>query len=363
MKIVFRVDASLSIGSGHVMRCLTLSNALRLHGHDCEFICVNHEGHLVPRIQALEFKVHILPERKTYNFEGMDEYSSWLGCSQQDDAQQTACIVDFDTVDWLIVDSYALNEDWERYFTDKGVRLLVIDDLANRSHQCDLLLDQTFGRVQVDYADLVPAHCRLLVGSEYCLLRPEFSKIRDSARVRQSSSHLKNILITLGGIDEHNITERILTTLEHLALPNVRLTVVMGDNSPWKERIIGLSEEMKIPTEVLVGVSNMASLMSDSDFAIGAAGSTTWERCCLGLPSALIAIADNQEFALSVLDNEGIIQKFDLHNLERDITEFFQNSDIEQVISMLSNNCRNIVDGNGAVRVINEMESVHGLQS
>lgn len=362
MKIMFRVDASLSIGSGHVMRCLTLGNALRQRGHECEYICVNHDGNMIEQIDALNFKCHSLPKRKPF-YDSTDSYSNWLGCSQQEDALLTADIIGLDTVDWLIVDNYALSSEWENIFNVKNIRLLVIDDLANRLHQCDLLLDQTFGRLSASYSDLTPAKGRLLVGTNYCLLRPEFADIRALTLLPRRNLELHNILISLGGIDENNITERVMLALNTLDLSNSRLTVVMGKHSPWKDNVVRLAREMQIPTNVLVNVRDMASLMADCDFAIGAAGSTTWERCCLGVPSALIAIADNQEFALSVLDNAGIVQKFDLCHLEKDIKTFFQAPNRDDLIRTLAYNCSSIVDGNGAVRVINEMEKIHGLHS
>jgi UDP-2,4-diacetamido-2,4,6-trideoxy-beta-L-altropyranose hydrolase len=361
MNIIFRVDASLSIGSGHVMRCLTLANALKLRGHSCEFVCVNHAGNMIADIYAEQFKIHILPERETSYVTDGNEYARWLGCSQQEDRLLTANSIDLELTDWIVVDNYALSKEWESFFVKKGIKVFVIDDLADRPHQCDLLLDQTFGRIVADYRNLILPSSRLLVGAEYSLLRPEFSILRNNALSKRSKQKIGKILISLGGIDEHNVTERILNALNDLSLPNIELTVVLGKHCPWRKDITRLAEVMSMPTKILVNVRDMALLMASSDFAIGAAGSTTWERCCLGLPSALIAIAENQEFSLSVLENSRIVHKLDLKNLELNIIDFFQMDNLEKLIQELSENCRSIVDGGGVDKVINVMEDVHGM--
>jgi len=378
MKVTFRVDASLTIGSGHVMRCLTLANALRQRGHDCTFVCVQHAGNMINAINMAGFQVHTLAARHSqnkHNEQELNSYAQWLGCTQYEDAKQTKTILALNNQsslmsermkpDWLVVDSYALNQEWQRPFSALGIKIFVIDDLADRLHQCDLLLDQTFGRAALDYRHLVPVKSEILAGVDYCLLRPEFLQHRridnDVSRTGQRGKHKYQILITLGGIDEHNVTERILTIFNQLSLPDTHFVVVLGANSPWQQRIKTLTVKLDIEITVHVGVSNMAALMSECDFAIGAAGSTTWERCCVGLPSALIAIADNQEFALSVLAHEGIVAKFDLGTLEEDIKSFFYDKNKDEIILALTTHCKRLVDGAGCMRVVDKMENMHAL--
>ena len=378
MKVTFRVDASLTIGTGHVMRCLTLANALRLRGHQCSFVCVQHAGNMITAIKMAGFQVHPLAARHgqyQINEQEPNNYAQWLGCSQHEDAKQTKTILALNNQpslervamrpDWLVVDSYALNQQWQNQFTGFGIKIFVIDDLADRLHQCDLLLDQTFGRAALDYRHLVPVKSEILAGVDYCLLRPEFLEHRrinnDVSRTGLKVNNQYQILITLGGIDEHNVTERILTIFNQLSLLNTCFVVVLGVNSPWQARIKTLAVKLNIAVTVHVGVNNMAALMSQCDFAIGAAGSTPWERCCVGLPSALIAIADNQEFALSVLAHEGIVAKFDLDTLEEDIKSFFYDKNKDEIISTLTIHCKRLVDGAGCMRVVDKMESMHAL--
>ena len=307
--IIFRCDASLEMGSGHVMRCLTLADELSRQGALCEFICREHEGHMASYISEKGYKVHPLCTiGKNIKNTGVLAHSNWLGTTQEEDANQVGEILQNSKVNWLIVDHYALDENWEnklRPFTEK---IMVIDDLADRKHECDLLLDQTYGRVEDDYAQLVSNKTKLLMGAQYALLRPEFSKWRQYSLKRRKHPELKKILITMGGVDTDNISKQILEELKIADLPrDVEITVVLGVTAPHLKKVKALSSQMPFPTTVKSNVNNMAEIMAHSDVCIGAVGSTTWERCCLGLPSLLISLAKNQEYAALQLVNEGIV--------------------------------------------------------
>ena len=181
MQIAFRADASIQISTGHVMRCLTLAEELKRQGHDCFFICREHKGHLGDLIAEKGFSLHLLPtaesEHASADFNWSD-HARWLGVTWQRDAEQTRAILSNQPVDWLVVDHYALDIGWEQQTAEYAAQIMVIDDLADREHQCDLLLDQTFGRNAADYRPLVPKNCELLCGSQYALLRPEFAEFR-----------------------------------------------------------------------------------------------------------------------------------------------------------------------------------------
>lgn len=302
MKAIFRADASLQIGTGHVMRCLTLADALTSAGASCEFICRGHPGHLIDFIRHKGYATHMLPVAASDENDPRQPsdahdlaHHHWLGVTQAQDAEAcTACLAG-DHPDWLIVDHYALDARWERMLALQSGRLMVIDDLADRPHACDLLLDQTFGRTKKEYRGLVPADCHLLCGSQYALLRPEFSAMRPYSLQRRGQPSLRELLITMGGVDKDNATSQVLRALRHCVLPSdCRITVVMGEAAPFLEAVRNEAKSMPWATQVLVGVSNMAQLMADSDFAIGAAGATSFERCCLGLPSLVLVLADNQ---------------------------------------------------------------------
>jgi UDP-2,4-diacetamido-2,4,6-trideoxy-beta-L-altropyranose hydrolase len=321
--IVFRVDASFQIGSGHVMRCLTLADAFREQGVECHFISRAHAGHLLELIRQRGFGVSVLPvelsspqsvtSTKTNNEQDPEPaHAQWLGCDWQTDMNQTRIILAMLQPDWLVVDHYALDQRWETALLPYYKKLLVIDDLADRSHHCDLLLDQNLGRQPQDYANLVSAHCEVLTSTQYALLRPEFPALRAYSLHRRQQPVLKQILITMGGVDEPNATSQVLQVLKDCSLPkDCHISVIMGLRAPWLQQVQALAQKMPWTTKVLVNVSDMAQRMADSDLAIGAAGSTSWERCCLGLPTLMIVMADNQRAIAEALQGAGAAKILD----------------------------------------------------
>lgn len=304
MNVTFRVDASLNIGTGHVMRCLTLADALSAQNANCQFICRQHEGHLIELIRNKGYVVDVLitenidVQAKAIDFSPADNlaHSHWLGVSQAQDAAACAPILEAQSPDWLVVDHYALDTHWENALIPHYRKLMVIDDLADRNHACDLLLDQTFDRSANDYRPLVPEHCQLLCGAAYALLRPEFAALRPYSLQRRAQPALRQLLINMGGVDKDNVTGQVLQSLDNCPLPaDCHITVVMGPTAPWISSVRAQAQALPWTTTVLVGINHMAQLMADSDLAIGAAGATSWERCCLGLPTLMLVLAENQK--------------------------------------------------------------------
>lgn len=353
MKIVIRVDASLQIGTGHVMRCLTLAEALKKKGASVEFICRKHEGNLIERIQSQGFLVNALPKiSKSSDFEcGTLYHSAWLGVTQLEDVGQCRSVLDKVQPDWLIVDHYAIDQAWQSELKGTFRKLMVIDDLTDRHHQCDLLLDQTYGRQEEDYQGLVPEYCKMLLGSQYALLRPEFALWREYSLQRRARPQLQNLLITMGGIDSDNITGQVLHALATCELPKVlEITVVMGATAPHLAVIKAQAAAMPYKTKVKVDINNMAEIMANADLAIGAAGATTWERCCLGLPSATVVLAKNQNDIAKVLAELNVILIIEKQNLQTDIKALQCLTD--KTLIILSQKSSSLVDGKGADRVI-----------
>ena len=306
----FRVDASLSMGIGHVMRCLTLADALSAEGAECHFIGREHPGHLMDRVRSRGHRVHLLPPAASMQptfFSSTPAHASWLGVDWQLDAEQSGAYLRSNQPNWLIVDHYALDQRWEASLRTVCPRIAVIDDLADRAHDCELLLDQTLGRNPRDYAGLAPERCSLLTGARYALLRPQFPALRDySLSRRRQRPTVKHLLVSLGGIDRANATARVLEGLEHCSLPSeCAITIVMGAAAPWLSDVRRRAANMIRPVQVLVDVPDMAALMSESDLAIGAAGSTSWERCCLGVPALMLVLADNQRDVAYALEATG----------------------------------------------------------
>ncbi|MGR2736822.1 UDP-2,4-diacetamido-2,4,6-trideoxy-beta-L-altropyranose hydrolase [Billgrantia sp. Q4P2] len=284
------------IGSGHVMRCLTLADVLKSRGSECHFLCREHSGHLIGLIRSKGYTVHELPcELESPIGSTGSAHAAWLGTSQEQDMLACRPILQMIKPDWLIVDHYALDICWEESLRPFCDRLMAIDDLADRTHCADLLLDQNLGRQAVDYVGLVPDHCCVLLGPAYALLRPEFSEWRQASLERRQKPQLRHLLITMGGVDIDNVTTRVLEVLRYCNLPNdMYVTIIMGATAPWLDVVQQRARMLSCTTVVLANVSGMAQHMADADLAIGAAGSTSWERCCLGLPTLMLALAENQ---------------------------------------------------------------------
>lgn len=361
MRVVFRVDASTQIGSGHTMRCLTLADALRKSGAQCHFICREHSGHLLGVIRQNGFAVTVLPLEsplagKLFFSEhlGGPAHASWLGCDWQSDAEQSVAILAALQPDWLVVDHYGLDLRWEAALRPHCGRLMVIDDLADRPHECDLLLDQNLGRQREHYAHLVPPHCKVMAGPRYALLRPEFAALRAYSLRRRQKSAVRHVLVTMGGVDQPNATCQVLRALKGCGLPdNCRISVVMGQQAQWLQQVQEEAQSMPRPTEVLVNISDMAQRMADSDFAIGAAGSTSWERCCLGLPTLMVVLADNQRAIAEAIQGAGAAKTMSTACIAPIVSEVFSGVVANgRTLQEMSCAAASIVDGLGAVRIV-----------
>lgn len=368
MKVAFRVDASLEIGSGHVMRCLTLANGLKANGAQCHFISREHPGHLLELIRENGHEVTSLPSVNFFAASGNTiepqlDHAEWLGCNWQADSLHTSNALRNTRSDWLVVDHYAIDKRWESAMAPYYDKLLVIDDLADREHQSDLLVDQNLGRKLVDYTGLVPEHCKLLVGPSYALLRPEFAKLRYYSLLRRKGHpDLRELLITMGGVDKINATCLILHALKRSALPkDCRITVVMGSAAPWLRSVREIADEMPWTTEVVFDIRDMARLMADSDLAIGAVGGTSWERCCLGLPTLMVLLADNQKLSAYALDEIGAaVLVGSTASIEERLPKMILGLIQSKSYIPMGLVASSIVEGTGITSIIKLMEMTHG---
>lgn len=365
--IAFRVDASREMGAGHVMRCLTLADALRERGKHSIFICRDHQGHLGEVIAERGFQLELLPlADRAPRAANLDGYRAWLGDTPDEDAAATIAALAGQRPLWIVVDHYALAFDWETAISAHCDHLMVIDDLADRAHRCDLLLDQTFGRSTAAYMPLVAASTRVFCGAQFALLRPAFAALRkQSLHRRAEAGDVGQILVNLGGADSDNVTGAVLDGLERVPLPShCRVKVVIGWQSPWEGYIRRKCEELSFDVDVLQGVANIAPLMAESDLAVGAAGSSTWERCCLGLPTVMIVVADNQQTIASELGAIGGVAVVPRNRLREDLPASVSLLLVDAAArSAMSSRAASIVDGLGATRVVNAMELVHAYRN
>lgn len=279
---MIRADASIEIGTGHVMRSLALADYLHERGAEVTFISRRLSGHVAELIENKGFEVKLL---KPDN----------VGFSLKRDAEETTRIVEgLGGCDCLIVDNYLLNAKWERAVRGVTKRLFVTDDLA-RVHDCDGLLDQNF-HIQMErrYEGRVPAECKLFLGPEYALLRREFEEER--RHLSPKNGEIRRILVNFGGSDANDATSIAIEACnEVFAGKHVEIIVVAGVANPHKDKLTRLCSTISSPLFVYhEQVFNMAKLMRESDLAIGAGGSSHWERCFLGLPALVITTAANQ---------------------------------------------------------------------
>jgi len=343
MKAIFRADASLLIGTGHIMRCITLAKMLKENGFNIEFICRKHEGNLIEKIISSGFNVHVLEAIESTKLNNKLAHSDWLGASQQQDSNDCIGIIGTENTDWLIVDHYALDEQWHKKLKPYCKKLMVIDDLADRKFDCNIMLNQNLGVQKKDYKNIVPNDCELLLGCDYALLRSEFSKLRDMAIVkRENTQEIKNILISMGGSDSRNITYDILQNLNN----NYNIVVALGKNSPHNIMLRNFAKNKKIT--IIIDADNMAELMLNADLAIGAGGSTSWERCSLGLPTLLYVTAENQKEIAKNLEKIGVVKI--VKNLKKDLHDFTCDISFWRSISL---DAISLCDGLGVNRVIN----------
>lgn len=315
--ICFRADASAATGTGHVMRCLTLADEMSRRGAECLFVSAAGTRELVP---SLPYPV-LPPERLPFG---------------------TALAV---------IDHYGIDAAEEARIRSMTRAVMVMDDLPTRRHHCDLLLDQTFGRRAEEYRDLAPHNSIVLAGSEYALLRPQFAVARPAALARRDGS-LRRLLISLGGTDPGNVTGAVL---DAVAASGLAVDVVMGAKAPHLEAV--QAQAAALPhTTVHVGIPDMAGLMAVADLAIGAGGTSTWERCCLGLPTLMLVIADNQRDVARLVAESGAARLVAVADLPAALT--VPPAELRAMSAAAARLC----DGLGAARVADALRRLPSLK-
>jgi len=277
MKVAFRVDASVAIGSGHLMRCFALADELHERGAAILFVIRAAEQAWQVLLRQHHLEIVTLPEN----------ISDWT----QDAAETRIALDNFGSPDWLVVDHYALGIEWEAAMRDSCGRIFVIDDIG-RHHDCDLLLDQNILDHPESYRDRVPAHCRRLLGPSYALLRREFREER--ARLRNRDGSVRRVLISFGGSDPTGETEKAIEGFLAAGFEGIIADVVLG-SANLRAAEINQRFATQPRVHLIPHTHQMASLMAEADLGIGASGSSSWERCCLGLPSISVAVAENQQ--------------------------------------------------------------------
>ncbi len=357
MKIAFRTDASAEIGTGHFMRCLTLADELKKQSAQILFISRNLPIHLSEMLNAKGMEYIPLTTDATKEPTDSLAHAGWLGTSQTQDAKASIQALANQSWDWIVVDHYALDESWETAVRACCKRLMVIDDLADRQHGCDVLLDQNYYTdMQTRYSGKVPEHCQLLLGPRYALLREEFRFLREQIKPR--TGEVKRILVFFGGVDADNYTSFAIQALAELKCKQ-QVDVVIGAQHPKREQVQQICVECGYVCHVQT--TRMAELMGEADLAISAGGTATWERCCLGLPTITLCLAENQRKQIADAAEAGLlyapISEQNLIEVIRDhVNSILENP---ALIKLISDTAMKFVDGKGSLRVVTAMGISH----
>lgn len=354
MRVLIRVDASSTIGTGHLMRCLALADSLQKLGGDITFLCKAFPSNGSKFIELRGFTVILLPlnwkckEHKTTH--RYDE--RMLRRHSNADASQTQKVIkSIGKIDWLVLDSYALGLEWERLIRPLVSDLMVVDDFVDRQHCSDLLLNQNIIPASANnYSGKVPQNCRVITGPSYCLLDASYERLRKVTPPRHGK--IKRIVLYFGGVDPTNQTKMVLQALLEGNFENLVVDVVLPSLGPFRADIQSFAKKLPF-AKVHDELPTLANLFARADLAIGAAGSASWERVCLGLPALIVSISEDQRIVADGLEKNGLARwighqgSLTSFDILREIESTLQSDQLTE----WSSHCRNRVDGAGSSRV------------
>jgi UDP-2,4-diacetamido-2,4,6-trideoxy-beta-L-altropyranose hydrolase len=338
MNLLFRTDGSLTMGTGHVMRCIALAQALQEAGGRAVFALADSTAGIQARLAG----------------ESCEALAVSGVAGSEDDAAQTIALVREKQADWIVVDGYQFGEEYQRALKTAGFKVLFLDDYGHSSHYwADLVLNQNAQANASLYAER-ESSTQLLLGPDYCLLRREFAAWRGWKR--EIAPVGSKVLVTMGGSDPDNCTATVIEAMGSKS--RVDVTVVAGGSNPHFDSLQRLTAQGGGRFRLLQSVANMPELMAWSDLAVSGAGSTCWEMCLLQLPMVLIDLADNQKPIARALEQLGAA----IHlGASRDVTASEIAKRVSSVLvseserAALSRNCGEFVDGRGAERVLGEL--------
>jgi UDP-2,4-diacetamido-2,4,6-trideoxy-beta-L-altropyranose hydrolase len=346
--LLIRADANVSIATGHVMRCLALSQAWQDAGGSAMFVMGDST---VPLEQKLRFeKIEVV------------RFQSVLGSPE--DAAQTATLAREYQPDWVVVDGYHFGADYQRSLTGAGNRLLFVDDYGHAEHySSDLVLNQNAHASERLYTNHSP-HTKLLLGPHYAMLRREFQAWLDWQRTIPAIGC--KVLVTMGGSDPDNVTDRILQAIEQVNVEHLQVCIVVGNSNPHTHSLHERVSKSTRDVHIVQNPPNMAELMTWADVAIAGAGATCWEMCFLGLPALLVDLAPNQTPIAQTLDSMSVA----IHvasggdanptKIANKLNWLLQSKDVRQKMSVAG---RKLVDGRGATNVVRSMRDYEAMIS
>lgn len=352
MNIVIRTDSSINIGTGHTMRCLVLAHELKRKQHNVSFAMRSQEGDSISFIKDQGFFVHKLPTSKVnIKPKNNSDYSGWLQVPWLLDAEQF--IEKINKVDLVVTDHYALDYKWQKKVKSKlDCKIFAIDDLV-RHHDADLILDQTLMRTPDEYSS---NNTIVLTGCDFALLNPQFSKKREFALDKSTQPPDNKVLVSMGGIDQDNVTLAVLHALNQGLIKKPKVTVLLSSKAPHYDKVKCFCSQNVDWIEHIDFVDDMAEIMLKHDLSIGAPGTTSWERACLGLSSIIIPLAENQRtISINLVNAKAamLVEPKDIaNNLIKSYLELLKGwNDLRQ-------NSFKICDGLGVYRVVENINNL-----
>lgn len=341
--LIIRADASVVVGTGHVMRCLALAQAWQDKGGKAIFILANKSSALENRLRS----------------EGMQVVYLLVETGSHEDANQTIDFAQKFNAQWIVVDGYHFGAKYQKAIKDFGVKLLVFDDYGHAEHYyADLVLNQNIAAHNEDLYCSREAYTQLLLGTQYALLRREFWQWRDWQRAINPIA--RKLLVTFGGSDPDNVTLKVIQALDWLNRDDLEVIVVIGGSNPHHEVLQKEIADSSLAISLQRNVSNMPELMAWADLAIASGGVTCWELAFMGLPSLLILLAKNQEAGIDKIDglstkNLGLFSGLSPQKFAEELLNIINNP-INR--TKMSHQGKALVDGLGTLRTISILSNI-----
>jgi len=342
--LFIRADGPFEIGTGHITRCLAIAEELKNSFTKIIFLTKKSTGDLIDVIEKNGFEVKILDTQTKQLIEDKYDFNNEIKII-------TTLLTPYKSnLNFLLIDHYGIDINYESPLRKIFKKIFVIDDLANRKHDCDLLIDQNYYKdINKRYLGLVPKNSITLLGPKYVILRSEF---HNSQKVKYQKNNLpKKIFVSYGGSDPTNESKKVLDAICSLKNRQFDVTVIAGIHNQNFEKLKKQFAKMK-NIKIFLRVDNFSELLSNSELCFGAGGTTTWERLYLGIPSIVTIISPDQKESVEFLSSLGHIINL---GLAKDVTvktyaNAIMNIDSETLCNLSLKN-QKLIDGNGRIRI------------
>jgi len=339
--LLIRVDSSVDIGAGHIMRCLALAEAWHDFGGRVIFVVAKGAPEIETRLKS----------------EGIEVFCLKTQAGGQDDASQTTRLALKKGACWIVVDGYHFGAEYQKNIKNSGLHLLFIDDYGHAGYYyADIILNHNAYASESLYVNRSPS-TKLLLGNRYALLRRDFLKWREYGRETLDVAH--KVLVTMGGTDPHNVTLKVIRALQQIKVAKIEAVVVVGEFNQHYDELRTAAKDPRLSIRFESSTSNMSELMAWADVAVSAAGVTSLELAFMGIPNILLILADNQRLVAEYMNKVGAAINLGWHQdvssdkIAEALTKLLADANMRREMAQRG---RELVDGDGAVRVLMHMD-------